>query len=272
MLKKFDSLCVVYNNYDDTVDFCDSLKAMNLKEFSIRCFILDNSTNPYIVDKVSGLSDSYDFVVVLPIGSNIGYFGAFNFFFQSSYFDKNRTVVLCNNDLIFDRGFCKKYIDNIESYPSDVMVICPDVITVDGIHQNPHLLKPLGFFSRLKLDLYFSNYYIASILKFIQKILLPFLPKKDNSYHKSGYTYLGIGACYILDKKFFSSFKKLVYPHFIYGEEAYLSAQVHSVDGRLYYDSQLKVQHKESATFSKLPSRLVYEYGKDGYWTYRNLY
>ena len=272
MTNNFDFLCVVYNNYEDTLEYCNSLCSMDLIDCNIRCFVLDNSTNDDIISQVKQLPDKYDFVTVLRSGSNLGYFGAFNYFFETSYFDTNRIVVICNNDLVFDKYFCTRYIENTGKYPSDAMVICPDVVTSDGRHQNPHLLKRLGFFSRLKLDLYFSNYYLGTLLKIIKFLLTPIISGKGYVKESSGYIYLGIGACYILNKKFFESFDRLIYPHFIYGEEAYLSSQVHSVHGRLYYDSTLIVTHKDSATFKKLPSKLVYEYEREGYWSYRKLY
>ena len=83
---------------------------------------------------------------------------------------------------------------------------------------------------------------------------------------------MGIGACYVLLPSFLSRFRQLDFPHFLYGEEAYLTRQVHSAGGKLYYDPELKVQHKESATLSKLPKRTTYEFGRDGYWSYRTFY
>lgn len=83
---------------------------------------------------------------------------------------------------------------------------------------------------------------------------------------------MGIGACYVLLPAFLKKYKSLVFPHFLYGEEAYLSRQVHERGGLLFYDPDLVVLHKESATLSKLPKRTTYEFGRDGYWHYRGFY
>jgi len=271
MSGRFVFVGVVYNNYDDTFDFCRSLAKMALDKVEIACFLVDNSNCTKTQERIDSLVVEFSFVKVLRSGSNLGYFGGFNLFFDSSFFDPSDTVVLCNNDLVFDREFCEIFL--LEIYPDDVFVVCPDIITTDGVHQNPHVIVPLGRLARLRLDLYFAHYYVACFLRWLQGIL-KFLwdSKKRKEPSLSGYLHMGIGACYILLPAFFDRFSRLDFPHFLYGEEAYLTKQVHSVGGRLYYDPLLKVLHKESATLSKLPSRVTYEFGRDGYWQYRSFY
>jgi GT2 family glycosyltransferase len=162
---------------------------------------------------------------------------------------------------------------DLKTYPDDVFVVCPDVITIEGVHQNPHVLKPRTTMQRLKLDLYFSHYYVACILLYFKRLLSPLFKKTNTIYYsKAGYLHMGIGACYILLPVFLSKFKHLDFPHFLYGEEAYLSLQVRNAGGALFYDPSLRVQHKESATLSKLPKIKTYHLGRDGYWSYRKFY
>ena len=271
MSARFVFVGVVYNNYYDTVDFCQSLSQMAFNRDRLVCFLVDNSDAKEIQNGIDSLVIEFPFVKILRPGNNLGYFGGFNFFFDSPFFDLNDIVVLCNNDLIFDREFCEKYFLNI--YPNDVYVVCPDVVTVDGVHQNPHVMAPLGLLARLKLDLYFTHYYVACLLRWVQRgLIYLFGSKKRTEPSSPGYLYMGIGACYILLPTFFDKFSRLEFPHFLYGEEAYLAKQVHSAGGKLYYDPRLKVLHKESATLSKLPSRVTYEFGREGYWHYRSFY
>lgn len=265
-MRNLDFVAVVYNNYADTVNFCNSIES-NISianQLKINCYIVDNSDNNEFILKIKKLADVYDFVKIIRPPKNIGYFGAFNFFFESEYFNSNNDLVLCNNDLVFSNDFCEKYIDS--SYPSDAMVICPNVITKDGFHQNPHLKNKMGILNKLKLDLYFSNFYIASFLAKIKKY---FSLNKGDNISDSGYIHMGIGACYILRVGFLSKGNKLCYPHFLYGEEAYFSNQIHAMGGKLYFDNRLFVRHEESATLSKIPSRITYEYARNGYKSYR---
>lgn len=270
MIKLFDFVSVVYNNYEDTYDFCHSLSRMRVDSGALRCVIVDNSTELSVSARIDDLKVVFPFVEVLRPGGNLGYFGAFNYYFESNLFDKSRVVIICNNDLVFESDFCLRFLS--AAYPDDVLVVCPDVLTRDGIHQNPHVLSYRSGWSRLRLDIYFLNYYLACGLRVIQRWMRFFASNKVCHEASPGYVHMGIGACYVLTDKFFSYFSHLDYPHFLYGEEAYLTRQVHSVGGKLFYDPSLKVLHKESATLSKLPSRVTYEFAREGYWDYRRFY
>jgi GT2 family glycosyltransferase len=267
---KYEFVTVVYNNSKDTHDFLESLSSMHCNG-DVSCVIIDNSDVDNIINEIKKLELIFPFVKVLNSGENLGYFGAFNYYFKNSHLFDGDIVLLCNNDLIF----CNDFLLNFEksTYPENVFVVCPDVITLDGVHQNPHVLKPRTKIQRIKLDLYFTHYYVACILIFIKKISgLNSKKSKVHSYSNPGYLHMGIGACYVLLPTFLDKFKYLNFPHFLYGEEAYLTEQVHNAGGALYYDPALKVQHKESATLSKLPKRKTYQFGRDGYWSYRKFY
>ena len=267
---KFEFVTVVYNNIKDTVDFIESIAYMGNND-KLSCVIVDNSDSNDIICAVRDLESIYPFVKVLCSGFNLGYFGAFNYYFSNSSIDVRSIVILCNNDLVFDKNFILNLTN--KNFPEDVFVVCPDVITLDGVHQNPHVVNPLGKFRRLKLDLYFSHYFIAVLLKIFQKIQYKVISKKLRYASESPqYLHMGIGACYILLPSFLAQFKMLVYPHFLYGEEAYLSRQVQKAGGKLFYDPDLKVIHKESATLSKIPIRKSYEFGRESYKMYKSFY
>jgi len=264
-------VCVAFNNYDDTKIFCQSLFDQIYSD-KLKCYIVDNSSDNSISHKLKILEKEYKFVSVLPTSKNLGYFGAFNYFFEViGYPKENEYLIICNNDLKFDNKFVNNLLSN--DYSNEIFAVCPDVVTVDGYHQNPHVIKPLSLIARLKLDLYYSNYYIGIFMYFIFNILnLSKLKVRGNYYSNPMYLHMGIGACYILTSSFFKKIKKLYYPYFLYGEEAFLSNQIHNTGGSLYYDPSLVVEHKESATLSKIPKKLTYQYAREGYCEYRKLY
>jgi GT2 family glycosyltransferase len=82
---------------------------------------------------------------------------------------------------------------------------------------------------------------------------------------------MGIGACYVLTENYFSHFDNLDCPVFLYGEEVFMSAQIHSKGGVLIYEPRLRVSHTKSAALSRIPRRVVYEYERKSYLLYRNL-
>jgi GT2 family glycosyltransferase len=264
-------ITVVYNNYEDTEKFCKSLRQQDRStEFQLRCVIVDNSTDATVSAMLSSLT--CDFVSVLRPHENVGYFGGLNYALERYDCSKLSCVVVCNNDLEFAPDFCRTFIET--KFSHDTFVVCPNVVTLDGFPQNPHVLLPLSRIAKVRIDLYYSHYYVAAFLKTVKRVISRatprgFLRKRPTA---SCFVHMGIGACYLLLPEFFKHFTKLHYPFFLYGEEAFLSAQVHERGGRLYYCSTLTIRHKESATLSKIPARVNYEYARSGYRTYRKLY
>lgn len=268
-LKKITFVAVVYNNYDDTYKFCQSLSTMTSGAYSMNCVLIDNSDDLNVKNNIKNLETAFSFLKVVDPGSNLGYFGAFNYFLQKVDFDPLGILVFCNNDLVFDTTFCSLLSE--KKYPDKVLVVCPDVVTADGVHQNPHHLNRISVFERVRFDLYFSCYFVACLLLKIKRTINPFIKKRKISTQMLVESEInqGVGACYVMLPKFFECNSCLFFPWFLYGEEACLSWQVHSSRGCLWFDPSLKVWHAESATLSKLPRRTTYQFARNSYWGLR---
>lgn len=269
-IPKIAFICVNYNNSSYTKKFCDSLAQQSGmdSQFSIDCIIVDNSTDDKDSSALYGFVEKYPWIRYLRTTKNLGYFGGLNYGLQNTPLDIYSYVVIGNNDLSFEPAFCQELCRS--NYDPNVCAICPDVITKDGVHQNPHLMKKMGWWPRFQLDIYFLHYYFAYILLLILRVIRPvksspLQPPSRCEIH------MGIGACYVLTKAFLEQFKELRYPHFLYGEEAYFSDQIHSAGGVLWFDPVLRVHHAESATLSKMPRRATYEFARVGYPGYRKL-
>lgn len=277
-MKKFsiDFLVVVYNNFEDTYEFCKSLVVQKSSDLvDIRCFIIDNSDKLCISKALMGLEKEFAIVFYVKTPDNLGYFGAFNYVFENFSVRDSNFVVLCNNDLVLDQNFIN-ILAHIDA-PKDCHVICPNVIAIDGRRQNPHVLNKYSLHKRLILDIYFTSFFLARMLsrfKFAINSLSKNLGKSTavEEYDIPTEIHMGIGACYVLTNNFLNLNNKLTYPYFLYGEEAYLTNQVHSKGGKIYYYSNLVVHHLESATLSKLPKKTTYDYAREGYWSYRRFY
>ena len=270
-MKLVTFVAVVYNNYDDTVEFLQSLGSLTSGRVTTRCVVVDNSDDQGVSAGLDALVERFGFVQVLRPPNNVGYFGGFNYYFGQVTQLTSDAVVLCNNDVVIASNF----VENLSTgqYPEDVFVVCPDVVTLDGRHQNPHVVRPRSRLQRLKLDLYFSSYFMASLLSGVRGFCSFSLGRNARAGSlQPQYLHMGIGACYVLLPAFLSRYDRLEYPHFLYGEEAYLSRQVHAAGGRLYFDPRLVVQHKDSATLSTLPKQKTYKFARDGYWSYRKFY
>ena len=154
------------------------------------------------------------------------------------------------------------------TFSDDIYAVCPDVITNDGIHQNPHVIDRYTFFQKLLLDIYFSNFFVGSLLR---KVKYLFSDRRTNKDFDGKVIHMGIGAIYIFTNKFFKFCNRLEYPVFLYGEEAFISKQIHSNGGVLWYSPHLVVHHRESATLSLTPDRKKYDWSRASYRLHRNL-
>ncbi len=146
--------------------------------------------------------------------------------------------------------------------------MAPDVITIDKIHENPHVIHKMSFFRKLKYKIYFSNYYLAKLIT--QFYSAERKPKAFDPEAK--YIYMGIGALYVLTPHFFSHFNSLWDDVFLYGEEAVLTGQVNSVGGKIWYEPSLKCDHNESASTSKIGSKTKYKIIQNSYRFIKNIY
>jgi len=262
-------ICVNFNNSDYTKKFCHSLELQNglNVDFSICCSIVDNSTSTPDSREIEAYAKKHSWISYIRAPINLGYFGGLNHGLALLNESNNDYVAICNNDLVFEPDFCKQL--SIKKYSVKVMAICPDVITEDGIHQNPHNLMQIGLLRRFQFDLLFSHYLVAKIISFILRLIRPV--KKSPLQPSTGCEiHMGVGACYVLTTEFLKKFKKLDYPHFLYAEEAYLTNQIHTAGGILWFDPDLRVNHAESASLSKIPKRTAYEFGKSSYWGCRH--
>ncbi len=256
-------VCVNFNSINYTLDFVKSVRSNSISAFIV---VVDNSTSSSFYQNLCKELESDKYTKIVRQEINEGYFSALNF--GLNFVDKNHMIVIGNNDLIFDASFisCLEKSAIIE----DVAVICPNIITSTGRHQNPHVLQRMNSYELFRLDLYYSNYYIATIVNFfynpLKKLINSFKAPVDI---QSCYLHMGIGACYIVKPVFWKHYDSLEFPFFLYGEEAFLSNQVHKIGYKSFFDKNLLVQHAESGTLSLLPKRSTYEYAKRGYPTYR---
>jgi GT2 family glycosyltransferase len=274
-MKNVSFVTVNFNNSNYTSKMLISISNQRLmiNDISINCIVVDNSTDLNDSSLLLDICSRYDWVSIIKSDKNSGYFGGLNIGLKELFLNNYDAVVVCNNDLEFNNDFVNSFL--LKSYQENIYAICPDVITNDGIHQNPHHLEGISFFEKFSFDLYFSNYWIGVVLKLISSKLKKIKNKKATiNFSKITACEInqGVGACYVLMPNFFKNCgNKLYFPWFLYGEEACLSWQIRSKGGISWFDPELIVKHDESASTSKLPARKGYEMARTSYWGYRHL-
>lgn len=261
-MKKICIIAVNHKNFKITIDMYRSVKITN---FDFDFIAVDNSLDVNEKFALLEFSKTAENFKALILGENEGYFSAINAglsFVENSSYD---FVIVGNNDLIFDCSFFDVLVS--KGYHDDVYCVCPDVCTIDGFHQNPHVTNRFSFFRLLKMDIYYSNFIVAKFLSYFNNL---FFPRKANvKNNMQGVIHMGIGAVYVLTRSFFLKNNLLYFPYFLYGEEAFLSNQIHTTNGILLYDPDLIVTHLESATLSSLPNKRKYILSKESYKEYR---
>jgi GT2 family glycosyltransferase len=228
-------ICVNYNNSKFSIDYVNSLLAMNVNEsVNVRIFIIDNNSSLLDFQNLDTfiLNLKNDHVQLIRLPENIGYFKALNVGLkQILNFSKNY-VVIGNNDLQFDRNFLQ--VLQKFTFEDNVLAISPNIIRKDGIHQNPHLTKKFSKLQKLYLRIFYSSYFCSIILSFFMRLIKQNIsPENRRGNDIEQNIHLGYGACYILTQNFFKHFNYLDSPVFLMGEELIFSNQIFSVDGVL---------------------------------------
>jgi hypothetical protein len=241
----------------------------------------ENSCHAVIVDNCSEASQTavlkaeeyrFPWAEFIYSSVNTGYFAGLNIGIKALRKSAGEIdfMVVGNNDLVFNaeffRGLREKRVA-LSSHP----VISPDLVTLDGVHQNPHVIAHVSRFRELVWDIYFSNYWCSLLIRNLANVGRRFFERKDYlSYKESGYIYQGYGACYLLTPAFFAHFSELWAPGFLMGEEFYLAKQLESRGYQVFYEPSIPVAHHDHATVSKVPSRKMWEFTRAYHKIYRS--
>lgn len=264
-----------YNNSEFTEKAVKSIYENSIEDqVQFDIVIVDNYSNSYHRNILKNLSNSYKKIKIIFSNENLGYFNGLNEGINQLPKSANNYdfVVIGNNDLIFKNFFINSVYENynlFNSYP----VVSPDIIRLDGFHQNPHVIKPISKFRSFIHELYFSNFYLSKVIILIANLTRKYTQRNDRKYYKiPGEIMYGYGACYILGPIFFKSFKNLLAPTFLMGEEFFLYHQLKKNNYKIYYEPSIKVSHHDHATVSKLPSKQFWKISKESHLIYKKYY
>ena len=255
-----------YNNSHFTKEAIRSISANKLSD-KTHIVIVDNNSNEKEVELLQNIRSNFNNVHLLLNSENLGYFNGLNCGIKLlNNINKNIDhVVIGNNDLLFPENFIDSIYNNknvFEKYP----VISPDIVTLDGEHQNPHVIKGISKFREIIYDIYYYNYYLAVIIKKIAKITNSISDRKDEEQYDIAQTISqGYGACYILGPIFFKYFESLWAPTFLSGEEYILSKQLESKNLRLYYEPSINVTHYLHGTLNNMPSKELWKHARESH-------
>jgi len=264
-------ICVNYNNSFHTINWVNSL----LKHTNDDCLVIvDNNSEQEDIKILNDFIKSINFqlvskIIIIESSLNLGYFGGLNLGLSKLNTSKFDYIIIGNNDLVFSENF-RFELNNI-NINDNTFVVSPNIINLNGYEQNPHVLKKFNFFKRVYYFFSFQNYFIFNIFVFVAYLKGKYTRKVIFSFkHKSQFIYMGYGACYLLTRNYFKYFNELPNSLFLMGEEALLSNQVFSKNGKILYVPTLSIKHIEHASISKLNSRILFNRMKFAYNYHKN--
>src|SRR5215831_8801016 len=255
---KFGFVCTNYNNSAYTREAVASLRRNGEQ---CRVVVVDNKSNDENVSALKTLANEFQHVDLILNSENVGYFKGLNLgikHLRSTQPDVN-IMVVGNNDLVFPADFAdslRRNLSTLEKYA----VVSPDIETLDGVHQNPHVIREIGKFREFIYDLYYAHYYLAIAIRQLAKLTRRFTDRADETFHDIAQEiYQGYGACYVLGPVFFRHFEELWAPTFLMHEEYFLSKQLSEKGMRVYYEPSIKVLHHRNGAMATVPGRKAWE-------------
>ena len=266
---KIGYVCTNYKNSAYTREAVSSLLKDGENEY--RIVVVDNNSDSKNVEELKSVASEYQNVALLLNKENVGYFRGLNDgirHLRASQPDIELMVV-GNNDLVFPADFAESLRRNLtlfEKYP----VVSPDIVTLDGVHQNPHVIQRISKLREFIYNLYYANYYVAIGIRKVAKLTRSFTDRRDESYHDVAQEiYQGYGACYVLGPVFFRHFEELWAPSFLMHEEFFLSKQLSDKGMSVYYEPSIKVRHCCHGAMATITSRKAWEAGRAAQKIYR---
>lgn len=266
-------ICVIMVNYNNSKLSCDCCISLldQQRENNLDIIIVDNNSKKEEKDLLNQFVRNYNNVKSLFLNDNIGYFPAMEKGQRLAYSTgiNYDYMIVANNDLIYENDFLIE-LKKLGLKP-DVMVVSPDIVRMDGVHQNPHFINPISPMRKFLYHFFYSNWYVALIMTSILRFFNAKRRDKDKPcFDKAQYIYMGFGACYILTQKYMQEVKFLDTRSFLMGEEQLLTIQIKKHGGKIYYTPNLKVHHMDSATFKQKPNRFAYECERKSYKLYKD--
>jgi GT2 family glycosyltransferase len=262
-------ICTNFNNSAFTVSAVKSLR--RTQGHRVRIMVVDNASRPEEVDILRRLSAEDGDVELIANSENVGYFRGLNIGIYASrarYPDIN-WIVVGNNDLEFPADFCDKLERQTGIFRAH-SVVSPDVVTLDGDHQNPHVVSEISTIREIFYDLYYTKYWLGMLIYKAAKIFPRFTRRGDeDQWQIAQPIYQGHGSCYLLTPKFFSQFEALWSPTFMMSEEIFLSLQLKKVGEQVFYSPNISVTHHWHGSLQNIPSRNRWNMARDAHHEYR---
>jgi GT2 family glycosyltransferase len=267
-------VCTNYNNAALTRAFVASLFASPERD-DLRVVVVDNASAPDDVAGIEALGAEYPRLDVVINDRNLGYFPGLNvgICHLRTRFPDVQHMVVGNNDLVFPEDFAERVRRHRDVFDRWA-VVAPDLVTPEGVHQNPHVHDPISRTRRLVWDVYHSSYAAAALIRKGVGLAGHLVSRRENRpdsrlHEQAAPVEQGYGACYLLGPAFFREFNRLYAPTFLMQEEYFLYEQLKTIGQLTYYDPRFVVQHRGHATMGRVPGRALWAIARESHLEYK---
>lgn len=257
-------VAVVILNYNSSADCRKCVGFLKSQtDVELELIVIDNCSRQEDFEAVKKMCDA-EGCTLLASKENRGYNAGNNIGLRYAASKGYKYALIANPDMEFPQSdYVARLIALMEKMP-DVMVCGSDIVSPEGIHQNP--MMPDG-------DWRSSFGWIAGIFRKKRTDTYDFI---DN-YKESHYCSKVSGCCLLVRMPFLKNIGFFDEYPFLYCEEAILAKQVEKAGLRMYYtaDSQAIHRHVKSAKGDPVPrfkqwrrSRIYFykKYSKDSLW------
>jgi len=181
----------VFTNYNNSHYTRQVIHSISLNENwdQAQIVIVDNRSEPEDVELLKSIKEDYPSVELILNQENSGYFKGLNIGinYLRVQFPTMNYIVIGNNDLVFPVDFISK-VANKKIIFDQYAVISPDLITLDGVHQNPHVIEKISKTREIIYDLYYANYTLSLAIGFIANFTKKFTDMKDELQYEVAQT------------------------------------------------------------------------------------
>lgn len=266
---KYVFICTNYSNSHFTEGAVNTLLAG--KAPPARIVVVDNDSTKEQQSELRHLVGEKAGVELIFSETNVGYFAGLNLGLHHAIAlepDADAYIV-GNNDLEFPSDFGVKLAARSNTI-AERMVVAPNIMTVTGVRQNPHAIRPISRFRDLVLDAYAASFNLARLLAFVARITHKATRRKDVDRHDAeGFIFMGLGACYILSPRYIKQVGELPAEVFLMHEEFFLSRRIAEEGEAIYYVPDILITHHDHGSVGAVSSRRIWGYWRDSHKRYR---
>lgn len=282
-----------YMSYDDTKECIESI-LNNISYNNYEIIVIDNNSTNDSANRIKELYKSNKKIEIIINNENVGFAKGNNigYVYAKDKLNADYIIIMNNDTIINQKNFIELIIDSYKI--NNYHIMGPDILSADGIHQNPQRLSGMTLREVNNLIAHYNKQYlkykIIDLLK-IYNIGIKIKDKfkknntinnkeNDNPYYKRE-VLQGVqlhGACIVFSPLFIRSMDYAFYPEtFMYGEEDILHYICNKNKFKIVFDPKVKIYHKEDASTNlvlnnEIKKRLfTIKYGKESIKILKNI-